>query len=145
MKKALIIPAFALALVPLISSAATYHYVDVEGETATVEAPNANTAIEIAPNRHPHSGVAIDRGEIEPGTDVTSGVVAGASTDTSVSIFGTGGAATYAYVNQSGMTAMVNASSPETALLRAPNIDENSGVVIYVGDIEPGTPVPNVD
>ena len=116
MKKALIIPAFALALVPLISSAATYH-----------------------------SGVAIDRGEIEPGTDVTSGVVAGASTDTSVSIFGTGGAATYAYVNQSGMTAMVNASSPETALLRAPNIDENSGVVIYVGDIEPGTPVPNVD
>ena len=145
MKKALLLPTFALALVPLISSAATYHYVNVEGETATVEAPDPTTAIAVAPLRHPNSGVAIDLGEIEPGTDVTSGVVAGASTDNSVSLFGTGGADTYAYVNQSGMTAMVSAANPQDALMSAPNIDENSGVAIYVGDIEPGTPVPNVD
>lgn len=143
MKTLLIVPAFMLAAVPLLSFAATYHYVNVEGETATVEAPNATVAIETAPARHPNSGVAIDQGEIEPGTDVTAGVVAGASTD--VSIFGTGGADMYAYVNQSGMTALVSAPDPMTAIEVAPNIDENSGVAIYVGEIEPGTPVPNVD
>ena len=143
MKNILIVPAFMLAAVPLLSSAATYHYVNVAGETATVEAPNATVAIDTAPARHPNSGVAIDQGEIEPGTDVTAGAVLGASTD--VSIFGTGGADTYAYVNQDGMTAMVAAPDPMTAIEIAPNIDENSGVAIYVGDIDPGDHVPNVD
>jgi hypothetical protein len=142
MNKALLLGAAALALVPFTSMAATYHYVNTSGETASVEAPDAQTALAIAPDRHPNSGVAIDEGMIDDGEDVTA-PAASASGDTS--LYGTGGADTYSYVNQAGVTAMVTAPNPETALVTAPNIDEHSGVVIYVGDIEPGTPVPNVD
>lgn len=141
MKKLLFLPVLALGLVPFLSDAATYHYVNVEGETAAVEAPNAQAALVLAVDRHPNSGVAIDQGDIEPGMDVTAGVVAGANT----SIFGTGGADTYMYVTQTGVTADVVAPNPTVALQIAPNIDENSGVVIDDGTLEEGVPVPNVD
>jgi hypothetical protein len=39
-------------------------------------------------------------------------------------------AATYAYVNQSGEVATVDAGTPNTAIATAPSIDEHSGVIL---------------
>lgn len=64
--------ALAIAAVPSLSHAATYHYVNMQGETATVEALNAEMALLTAPNLHPNSGVALDLGIIEPGVEVAN-------------------------------------------------------------------------
>ncbi len=48
----------------------TFHYVTTSGITATVQANDPETALMIAPNRMPDSGVAIDIGIIESGTFV---------------------------------------------------------------------------
>lgn len=64
--------ALAVVAIPSLSHAATYHYVNIAGETASVEAPNAETALLIAPNIHPNSGVTLDQGIIEPGVEVAN-------------------------------------------------------------------------
>lgn len=64
--------AAGIVLMPIVASAATYHYVNTQGVTAIIEAPTAAEAINLAVDRHPESGVAIDMGVIEPGTKVES-------------------------------------------------------------------------
>lgn len=51
--------ALAALVVPAAASAAMYAYVNQAGEVRTVEATDANTAITIAPNIHPRSGVIL--------------------------------------------------------------------------------------
>ncbi|HEU4677774.1 MAG TPA: hypothetical protein VFS75_03610 [Candidatus Paceibacterota bacterium] len=142
-----IFPIALIGMFPLLSSAATYHYVDQSGVVRDVEAPNAQTAIMIAPDRDPHSGVAIDEGDIEPGMEVASvaGSDAGGSNGNGSdngSLNGTGGPNTWHYVTDAGLTATVEAPSPEVALMRATNIDPHSGVAIDEGMIEDGEFVP---
>ena len=51
--------AVAVALVPALGLAATFAYVNQDGEVRTVTADNANTALMTAPNIHRHSGVLL--------------------------------------------------------------------------------------
>lgn len=126
----------ALVLLPFSTFAATYHYVTTSGETATVVAQSPEEALRIAPDKAPHSGVALDQGFIELGMDVPI-----VSMNDSQPM-GTGGSNTFHYVTTYGVTATVQANDPETALLIAPNRMPESGVAIDIGVIEPGTVVP---
>jgi hypothetical protein len=49
----------ALAAPTASALAATYAYVNAQGEVRTVEAADANTAINTAPGIHPRSGVIL--------------------------------------------------------------------------------------
>jgi hypothetical protein len=55
-----------------LQSETTFHFVNKLGLTDSVEAPNADTALVIAPNIASNSGVAIDQGDIEEGMRVLS-------------------------------------------------------------------------
>lgn len=124
----------ALGLIPSLSFAATYFYVDTSGKVSAVEAPNAETAIAIAPDRAIHSGVALDMGYLEEGTDVNA---FGYSNDTE-------GNELYHFVNSLGITDSVIAPDAHTALEIAPNIHVHSGVAVDRGIIEDGEVVPSV-
>jgi hypothetical protein len=50
-------------------TANTYHYVTVDGEVKTVSAPSAAQVLMMS-DIHPHSGVAVDEGLLDEGTDV---------------------------------------------------------------------------
>ena len=138
------ISVIAFMLFPIQSFAATYYYVNTNGEIATVEADTPEMAILIAPNRMPDSGVALDLGLIEPGTQVVASAATASPGSTSGSL-GTGGSNTFHYVTVDGVTALVTAPDPQTALLRAPNRAPNSGVAINDGLIKTGMVVPSVD
>ena len=128
----------ALVLTPFVSSAATFHYVNNLGITASVEAPNAETALMIAPNIKSNSGVALDEGYIESGTPVTSSVLNAFG----YSAPGSGQSGfLYHFVNALGVTDSVQAPDAATALLTAPNIASNSGVAVDEGYIESGMKV----
>lgn len=127
----------AIMLVPFLSSAATYHYVATDGETASVEASSAEEAFAKAHDIASNSGVALDMGVMEEGMEVADGTVAGQSG-------GTGGSNTFHYVTADGYTASVQANDPQTALMIAPNRASNSGVAIDDGVIENGEEVPSV-
>jgi hypothetical protein len=55
----LVLSAFVLLATPALSHAATYAYVNMSNDVATVEAADPNTAIRIAPGIHPRSGVLL--------------------------------------------------------------------------------------
>ena len=55
----LITVAFLGMILPTYASANTYAYVDATGDVKSVTANDWMTAIEIAPNRHLHSGVLL--------------------------------------------------------------------------------------
>jgi hypothetical protein len=125
----------AIGLLPGLSFAATYHYVNTSGEIAAVEAQNAQTALVTAPNIAYNSGVAIDNGLLKVGKQVTAfGYVQPINT----------GLNTYHFVNTSGYTDSVVAASAQIALMIAPNIAYNSGVAIDRGLIEDGQHVESV-
>ena len=135
----------AIGFFPFLSSAATYHYVNSAGITATVEAPDANTAIMTAPNIAADSGVALDQGLIEPGEVVGFGYSANVQSDANTNMSaGMNGGTTYHYVTQAGVTDTVIAPDANTAIMTAPNIAVHSGVAIDQGIIEPGMDVPSV-
>lgn len=131
-----------LSFIPVFASAATFHYVTSAGVTASVDASDAQTALQIAPNIAANSGVSIDRGLIEPGDVVQS--VAGGNAAGGTRTGGSVDSNTYSYVTQSGFTAEVSAPNAQTALQIAPNIAANSGVGIDDGVIEPGMVVQSV-
>lgn len=56
---AIIAAALLLMSIPALSFAATYAYVNQQGEVRTVEAASANSAIMTAPNIDEHSGVLL--------------------------------------------------------------------------------------
>ncbi|MDP3880698.1 MAG: hypothetical protein Q8Q32_00760 [bacterium] len=111
--------AFALASVAM---AATYQYVDVNGNLLTIVADNPTEAINNAPNRAPSSGVVL-----VSSASLSSGTVLGVSTLTATV---TSGTELYAYVDVSGNVRTVVASSAAEALVIAPNRAPNSGVVL---------------
>lgn len=53
------IVAFIMMSVPALANAATYAYVDAQGEVKSVTANDWRTAINTAPNIHIHSGVLL--------------------------------------------------------------------------------------
>jgi hypothetical protein len=160
MKPAIFLAA-ALALVPAIGSAATYHYVDTSGTVRSVEADSAAEAFARADGIAANSGVALDlTGDIDNGehvlgvsteTDYNAGAVLGASTDNGWASMDGGlvlGAATdgdnenYHYVDQSGVVRTVSAPSAYAAFSVATNIDEHSGVKLDLGQLDAGEVVP---
>lgn len=115
-------------LLPLASFAATYFYVDSQGVVKEVNAQDASTALNIAPNIASNSGVASDRGDLEAGDRVSLAVL---PVETH----------TYFYVNTQGMVSTVEAQSATDALENAPSRASNSGVAIDDGDMERGAKV----
>jgi hypothetical protein len=125
MTKALLGLASIMAVaIPALSFAHTYHYVSVSGEVKAVEADTAAEAIMTPSDIHPNSGVAIDRGLIEPGMNLNAPGVP----------LGTGGGNIYAYVDITGAVETIVAQSPTMAIASATNIHPNSGVAIMTGD-----------
>lgn len=125
----------ALALLPTLSFAATYHYVNTSGEVAAVEAPNAHVALTLPDDIAPNSGVALDLGYLETETEAVIG-------------FGysnSAGAEVYHYVNALGYTDTVVAPDAQTALMIAPNIAINSGVGVDQGLIDEGMYIQSVE
>lgn len=96
----------------LSAHAATYQYVNGSGEIKTVTADNATSALEMAPERAPRSGVML----------VTS------SNDALPSNGGAG--MTYGYVNMSGVIVEITAVSANDALLKATDRAPRSGVIL---------------
>lgn len=125
----------AIAVVPLASMAATYHYVDTSGTVRTIEAANSTDAMAMATNRDPQSGVALDMGVLESGDSVN-----GTGTNT-VTVTTTGSGNSYHYVDTSGIVRTVVAASAAAALAAAVNIAPHSGVVTDTGALETGVSV----
>jgi hypothetical protein len=125
----------AIAVLPLASMAATYHYVDTSGTVRTIEANNAADASASATNIDPHSGVSLDMGVLDSGDSVN-----GTGTNT-VTVTATGSGNTYHYVDTSGIVRTVVAASAAAALAAAVNIAPNSGVVTDTGALETGVSV----
>ncbi len=112
-----------IGFLPVASFAATYHYVNVAGITDTVEAPNAQTAIQVAPDIAPTSGVAIDQGYIEPGMDIDNPMFGGVGGDADANLNA------YIYLSVDGTYKTVFALNAQQALSLAPDIAPNSGVL----------------
>lgn len=132
--KKLFLSALAIAAVtvlPEASYAATYHYVDTSGTVRTVEADNANDAMQMAVNRDPNSGVTLDTGVLESGDTVvdTGGTTNAGTTDE------------YHYVDSSGIVQTIMAPSALAALSAAVDISAHSGVAEDTGALETGVSV----
>ena len=95
--------------------AATYEYVDINGNVRVETAETAAEAILSAPQIAPHSGVmrvsenvAVKLSSLDKDTEV------------------------YAYVSNSGKIEFQVAESPMEAIELAPNRSENSGVILVI-------------
>lgn len=107
---------FALSLLgvlgsPLISHAATYHYLDIYGVAHDVDAPTAAQALSaVNPLQTTmHTGVALDQGVLVPGE-----------------LYGQD----YSYVNTQGSLVTIHAASLDAAKIIASDKDPNSGFLI---------------
>lgn len=110
-----------VVVLPTVSLASTYQYVDNAGKIQSVEANSSSQALAIAPNIAPHSGVIL--GKIaNTGTTYDPGT----TTNTSGSF--------YQYVDVNGNVQSVNAPNASTALATAPNISPHSGVILVTSN-----------
>lgn len=119
-------------LLPAAATAATFNYVDSMGMVRSIEADSSMQAIANAPNIHPRSGVAIDRGLVDVGDDVA----VGGSGDASMS-----GSNRYHYVTVNGEVRTVTANSA-MEVLNMNDIHPHSGAAVDTGMIEAGMDVP---
>ena len=107
-----VVVAFA-TMIPLSSFAATYQYVDTNGNLSTVTADSAAQALTVG-NLATHSGVML----VSDSLIFTNFVPAGTNT--------------YAYVNTSGELSTVTADSAAQALTVG-NLATHSGVMLITG------------
>lgn len=136
MKYILGLGTLAIIGLPFTALAATYFYVDTTGNVGSVEAPNANQALELTASvRDIHSGVTLDQGYLEGDEYI--------SVD---NIYGTGGPVgltTYQYVDIHGDVQFVAAIDADQALALAVNIAPHSGVVLTgAHPIDPDVEIP---
>ena len=122
MNKTLLFAVGFMFALPGLSLAASYHYIDIQGNVQTIEANSGAEALATVALRADalHSGVVLDQGVLEEGDDY--GIV-------------------YAYMSTSGETRTVTAATLDAAYLLAP--DAVVGTVRPVA-IERGAEV-NVD
>lgn len=112
MKNLYIMALAALLLaVPAVSSAATFHYVDVHGVVQNIEASSPSEALVLASLRGNvlHSGVKLAQGQLQAGENVGS---------------------IYNYVDIYGNIKSVVAASADAAFLLATDIHPQSGLLI---------------
>jgi len=133
-KKLSLFALVATLVLPAVSLAATYHYVDTSGTVRSVEATSATDAMNNAVNMAPHSGVALDQGVLDSGDKVTGGGTMSTGNSTPV-------ANQYHYVDVTGTVRNITASSPAQALALAVNKDPHSGVIADAGVLESGDSV----
>jgi hypothetical protein len=102
-------------LLPTISFAGNYQYIDTTGSLRSIEATNATIAINTAPSIAYNSGVRLvtSNDTIPYNTPVTN-----ASRNF------------YQYIDTSGNIRSINASSASIALASASNIATHSGVIL---------------
>lgn len=65
-------PASAAAITAAIAASHLYYYVNTRGLTAAIIAPDATTALTMATDIDPHSGVALGEGSLRPGMKIES-------------------------------------------------------------------------
>jgi hypothetical protein len=111
MNKLLALSLLGVLASPFVSSAATYHYVDLTGTVHDIEAPTALQAFATVENSGQtiHSGVAPDLGIIRAGQNY--GV-------------------DYSYVTNQGTVATVHAASLDAASALATDRAPNSGFLV---------------
>lgn len=109
----LIIGGLVLGVTPLF--AATYKYVDVNGEAQIENAKNPSEALQTAPNIAPNSGVM----EVKKDEAILMSII---DPDTEV----------YGYINTQGNIDIQVAENPYEAMELAPNIMSNSGVMLLI-------------
>ena len=98
---------------PFVSSAATYHYVDITGTVRSLEATSASAALNIVsamPNTL-HTGVKLDQGLLEAGDEMGN---------------------YYLYQNTSGGTSIIRAATADGAYLLA--TDRAPSAILYLID-----------
>jgi hypothetical protein len=111
MKKTIALAAAAALLVPSLSMAATYHYVNIDGTVADIgagSAAEALAALRTSPSTI-HSGVMLDQGMIEQGEQVGN---------------------LYQYISVSGQLKSVFAASLDAARVLATDKAPTSGFLI---------------
>ncbi len=132
----------AVVIVPAVSLAAQYHYVDTTGTVRTITADNATQAFALAVNIAPHSGVAVDTGVLDSGDSVNG---SGSMNTTTVVVVPNMTHAPvpnlYHYIDITGTVRNVTASSPAEAFALAVNIAPHSGVVVDAGTLANGDSV----
>ena len=107
----------ALVAVPTAGIAATYQYVDVNGNVSAVTADSASQALTVS-NLHPESGVMLATN----GGVTMTGIITGSPA----------AAGTYLYVNTSGGLSAVQANSAAQAMTVS-NLHPDSGVMLDKG------------
>jgi len=108
--------ALAMLVLPAVSSANTYQYIDSGGRLQSTQANSSNEALATANNIALHSGVVLVSvegigGNYEPTTTNTTGNF-------------------YQFVDKNGNVQSVNAMNSSVALATAPNIALHSGVIL---------------
>lgn len=106
--------ALSLLILPAVSLANTYQYVNTTGNLQNVQAADATTALATAPNLAVHSGVM----QITAGTPVVNGE----NTYPNANSF-------YQFIDVNGTVQSINAVSVASALT-APGIAPHSGVIL---------------
>ncbi len=111
MKKLLALSLLGVFGLPLISSAATYHYVDVTGTVQSVEASSAAHALAYVTSLPTtiHTGVALDLGVLDAGDDHSN---------------------LYQYRTTYGTNAVVRAATLDAAYLLATDRAADSGFML---------------
>ena len=122
----------AVLIIPGITFAAQYHYVDDAGRIETIEAASAQQALSVAATDNPDTGVALDMGLLEEGMYVDAVTVGG------IGDSGDSSAYTYQYVDAAGNVRYVNAMNADQALMLAADREPNSGVVLV--EFQPDIP-----
>lgn len=137
MTKAFLLTAALFAL-PAVSLAATYDYVNTNGQMQSVNADNADAARALAVNIAPNSGVMLDSGTMtqnsgtmtQNNTTTTQGstttTVVSNGTATTAASFPSG---SYQYVDVNGNVKVIVAGSADAALALATDIAPHSGVL----------------
>jgi hypothetical protein len=109
----------ALLVLPAVSFASVYQYIDTSGNLQSIDVPNSTTAIATAPNIAQNSGVRL-------------GLLYGTG-GSSVPV--TVGSSYYQYINTSGNLESIDAPNSTTAIATAPNIAQKSGVILVNSDL----------
>jgi len=112
--------AFALVVLPAVTSANTYQYISTSGSLQSVQADNAMQALATAPNLAANSGVILvgSDGKLTPSDNTNP-----TNTNPTSGSF-------YQYINTDGNVQSIDTTSASVAIATATNIAPHSGVIL---------------
>jgi len=105
-----------------VLNAATYQYINTQGQLESISADSATEALRTASNLGSHSGVILASNATVEVTTVPNG----------------SGSNWYMYVNDSGTVITISANSPAEAFSKAINLATHSGVMLINSSSDQG-------